>query len=164
VRPNAYCVTDTNVWIDLRVGNLLNNVFELATDWVISDFIEDEIPQERRELLVEWGLEELSLGGDDVEAVISLNEDYPAPSRTDMSALFVAQTMDGVLVTGDGALRSAAKQEGVEVHGTLWVADLLVDTGTVKSTEAARGLQLMMQSDRWLPTDEVNKRINAWQP
>lgn len=162
--PGACCITDTNVWIDLRVGNLLDNVFELDARWLIPDLVGHELGTKRKELLVEWGLEVRSLTGDEVEAVIRLNETYSAPSRTDMATLVVARAEDGILVTGDGPLRDAAAEEDIEVHGTLWVVDALVDTGTVEPPEAARALQLMMGADRRLPEDEVNERITKWQP
>lgn len=78
-----------------------------------------------------------------------------------MATLVVARAEDGILVTGDGALRDAAETEGIEVHGTLWIVDALVDTGTVAPPEAARALQLMMEADRRLPEDEVNQRVDA---
>jgi hypothetical protein len=157
-------VTDTNVWIDLRVGNLLDNVFELDARWLIPDLVGSELGTERKELLVEWGLEVRSLTGEEIEAVIRLNDAYSAPSRTDMATLIVARAEDGILVTGDGALREAAGEEDIEVHGTLWVVDALVDTEIVETAEAARALQLMMEADRRLPRDEVNQRVEAWQP
>lgn len=160
--PGACCVTDTNVWIDLRVGNLLDNVFELDARWLIPDLVGRELGAERKELLVEWGLEVRPLTGDEVESVIRLNDAYSAPSRTDMATLVVARAEDGILVTGDGPLRDAADEENIEVHGTLWVVDALVDTGIVEPPEAARALQLMMEADRRLPRDEVNKRVDSW--
>ena len=162
--PGACCVSDTNVWIDLRVGNLLDNVFELDARWLIPDLVGSELGTERKELLVEWGLEVRSLTGEEIEAVIRLNDAYSAPSRTDMATLIVARAEDGILVTGDGALREAAGEEDIEVHGTLWVVDALVDTEIVETAEAARALQLMMEADRRLPRDEVNQRVEAWQP
>ena len=160
--PGACCVTDTNVWIDLRVGNLLDNVFELDARWMIPDLVGRELGADRKELLVEWGLEVRSLTGDEVEAVVRLNETYSAPSRTDMATLVVTWAEEGILVTGDGALRAAADAEDIEVHGSLWVVDGLVDTGTVELPEAARALQLMMEADRRLPEDEVRQRVNEW--
>lgn len=162
--PGACCVTDTNVWIDLRVGNLLDNVFELDARWLIPDLVGRELSTKRKELLVGWGLEVRSLTGEEIEAVIRLNDTYSATSRTDMATLVVARVEDGILVTGDAGLREAAEEEGIEVHGTLWVVDVLVDTGTIEPLEAARALQLMMEADRWLPENEVNERIDAWQP
>ena len=160
--PGACCVTDTNVWIDLRVGNLLDNVFELDARWLIPDLVGRELGTERKELLVEWGVEVRSLTGEEIEAVIRLNQSYSAPSRTDMATFIVARAENGILVTGDGALRDAADEEDIEVHGTLWMVDALVDTGTIEPPEAARALQLMMEADRRLPKEEVDRRIDKW--
>jgi hypothetical protein len=79
-----------------------------------------------------------------------------------MATLVVARAENGILVTGDAALRDAADEEDIEVHGTLWVVDALVDTGTVEPPEAARALQLMMEADRRLPEDEVHHRLENW--
>lgn len=160
--PGVCCVTDTNIWIDLRVGGLLDSVFELDVRWLIPDLIRRELGQDLANLLAEWGLEERTLSGDEVEAVIALNAKYAAPSRTDMATLVVAQTENGILVTGDSALRDAASEEGIEVHGTLWIVDHLVDTSTVRPNEAARALQLMEEGGRRLPQDEVRRRIRKW--
>ena len=107
-------------------------------------------------------MEVRSLTGEEIEAVIRLNQSYSAPSRTDMATLVVARAENGILVTGDGALRDAADEEEIEVHGTLWVVDALVDTETVEPAEAARALQLMMEADRRLPKEEVDRRIDKW--
>lgn len=160
--PGTCCVTDTNVWIDLRVGNLLDNVFELEARWLIPDLVGRELGADIRGLLVGWGLHVRSLSGDEIEAVTELGARYAAPSRTDVATLVVAREEGGVLVTGDQDLRDAAESEGIEVHGSLWVVDALVDTGTVEPPEAARALQLMLEADRRLPEDEVNERIKDW--
>lgn len=156
------CITDTNVWIDLHVGGLLDSVFELDAEWLIPDFVQAELGSELEELLVEWGLRVQSLSGEQVLELIELNRSYPAPSPTDMSTLVLARSLGGTLVTGDAALRSAAKAEDIEVHGTLWIADMLVENSIIMPHQAARALQLMMQDDRRLPKRETNKRIQSW--
>lgn len=42
---------------------------------------------ERKAMLVKRGLEVRSLTGNEIEAVVRLNESYAAPSRTDMATL-----------------------------------------------------------------------------
>lgn len=160
--PGSCCVTDTNVWIDLQVGNLLDNVFELDVRWLIPDLIGHELGDDVKHLLIEWGLEERSLSGDEIEAVVELGATYSAPSRTDVATLVVARAENGILVTGDQALREAAQEENIDVHGTLWVVDALVETDTIAPGEAARALQLMMEASRRLPKQEVNRRIERW--
>jgi hypothetical protein len=162
VSPGVCCVTDTNIWIDLQEGGLLDSVFELDAQWLIPDLVERELGARLSTRLVEWGLAIRSLDGDEIEAVMSLSASYVRPSRTDLSTLVVANSEHGILVTGDGALRAAAKEEGTEVHGTLWIVDALVAQEIVREQEAARALQLMMDGDRRLPRSEVQKRINRW--
>lgn len=157
------CVTDTNVWIDLHVGGLLGSVFELNISWIIPDLIFDELQEPSGAMLLEWGLERRSLSGDEVEAVVALASQHSRPSRADLTALVLAEVADAILVTGDGALREAAEAEGVEVHGTLWITDMLVESEIVAPEEAARSLQLMVAADRHLPKREVQRRIKRWQ-
>lgn len=40
--------------------------------------------------------------------------------------------------------------------------DALVDLKIVDPPEAARALQLMMEADRRLPKEEVDRRIDKW--
>jgi hypothetical protein len=42
-------------------------------------------------------------------------------------ALLLAKINSCALITGDDALRKAAKEEGVPVHGLLWILDRLVE-------------------------------------
>ncbi len=65
------------------------------------------------------------------------------------------------LLTGDRHLREAATQEGVAVHGTLWLLDELVRLGTIVPLQAA-ALEHMLAHGRRLPQDECQKRIERW--
>lgn len=156
------CVTDTNIWIDLQAGGLLDSVFELDVRWLIPDLVERELGESFSARLVEWGLVIRPLSGEEVEAVIDLAETYPRPSRTDLATLVVANTEGGILTTGDAALRDAGQSEDTEVHGTLWIVDALVQQEIIRQREAARALQLMMDGDRRLPHSEVQRRIKEW--
>lgn len=154
--PGVCCVTDTNIWIDLQEGGLLDSVFEMDVKWLIPDLVERELVEHEAGeslsvRLVEWGLVIRALDGDEIEAVIDLGSTYARPSRTDLATLVVADNENGILVTGDAALRDAAEGEGIEVHGTLWIVDALVAQEIVRKREAARSLQLMMDGDRRLP-------------
>lgn len=162
--PGVCCVTDTNVWIDLQTGGLLDSVFELEVRWLIPDLVERELGANLSARLVEWGLIIRPLDGEEIEAVVALGGESIRPSRTDLSTLVVADSENGILVTGDGALRDAAEAEGTGVHGTLWIVDALVSQDVVREQEAARALQLMMDGDRRLPRRAVERRVQKWSP
>jgi len=66
------------------------------------------------------GLVEAELSEVGVQKVAELVKKYPQhPGRLDLFALVLAMQESAVLLTGDGALRKAASNEGVEYHGTL---------------------------------------------
>lgn len=68
---------------------------------------------------------------------------YPRPGRIDLISLVLAMGEKAMLLTGDEALRVAAFQEGVEVHGTLWLLDTMVELGAISRAEGHRSLELM---------------------
>lgn len=158
------CVTDANVWIDLDHGGLLGRAFELGDELVIPDLIfYEELFTPDTALLLELGLQVGGLSGAQLATLSdTLADRYPRASRRDLSSLILARDEGSVLVTGDKALRAAARAEGVEVHGVLWVLDRLVAEAGVRPAEAARSLRLIMRGGARLPEQEVNKRLRAW--
>ena len=157
------CVTDANVWIDLDHGGLLGRAFELGDELAVPDLVlRDELLTVDGGLLVRLGLRVAGLSGDQLVAVSGLSRLYPRPSVRDLASLVLARDSGGVLLTGDGALRSAAAAEGVEVHGVLWVLDRLVAEAGLSPGEAARSLQLIVRGGAWLPRREVARRLSEW--
>lgn len=157
------CVTDANIWIDLHNADLLDAAFELGHTWRTPDLIvQDEVLTVDRDLLVDLGLDVRTLSGDELSKIAALNGRYPSPSPKDLAALVVADSDDGIVVTGDGPLRSAAEDEGMTVHGVLWVLDQLVEEKIVTEARAAKALKMMLQQGARLPKIDVEKRIHRW--
>jgi predicted nucleic acid-binding protein len=92
--------------------------------------------------------------------VLDLAERYARPSRVDLFALVLARDFDAVLLTGDSSLRDAAENEGVRVHGVLWLLDLMVYHGIISKRDGATSLELMVRCGSRLPCDEVRARID----
>ena len=67
-----------------------------------------------------------------------------------------------VLLTGDGHLRQAARREGVEVHGVLWVLDGLLEDRGLTAREAIQALRRMLDAGARLPEPEWRRRLRAW--
>ena len=157
------CVTDANIWIDVHNADLLDAVFELPVTWRTPDIVlHNEVRTVDRTLLIERGLEERTLSGHELNRILELNDQYPNPSPRDLAVLVVADVDDGIVVTGDGPLRSAATSEGQTVHGVLWVLDQLVERDIVKPTRAAAALDAMVQQGSRLPERPVKKRLRRW--
>ena len=83
---------------------------------------------------------------------------------SDTVALAIAQARGIVLMTGDGRLRRAAREEGVEVLGTIGVLDRLLAEGLVDQDEYRACISSLMIANGGvvrLPEDELRKRLSS---
>jgi hypothetical protein len=157
-------VTDTNVWIDFHAGRICRVAVSLPYNWIAPDLVIGELRDERSGACVlSLGVRSVGLTGEQVEEVTRLGARYRGVSVIDLAALVLTGAQGGTLLTGDRLLRAAAEQEGVEVHGTLWLLDQLVTRGRLASHGAAAALQQMVDAGRRLPADEVRRRLELWQ-
>lgn len=153
------CVTDTNIWIDLHRGGLIENAFDLPLELIAPDVIIAELQIPSGNSLVSFGLHIQELSGSQVLKVLNLAECYARPSREDLFALVLAKEIDAMLLTGDGSLRDAAVEEGVKVHGVIWLLDLMVENGIIDKRKRATSLKLMVKSGSRLPCEDVKVRL-----
>ncbi|NJO07425.1 MAG: DUF3368 domain-containing protein [Chloroflexaceae bacterium] len=109
-----------------------------------------------------YGLQVLELPGEQVREVERMRVHYPKPGINDLFALVLAKATTGLLLTGDRHLREVAENEGVKVHGTLWVLDQLVEHQTISPSVAVPALQAMLDHGSRLPRDECQKRLASW--
>lgn len=155
-------VLDTTICIDLFNGQLLEKATRLPYELVLSDVINEELIKPPGKDLIEIGYTVLSLDEEGIEQIISLRERYSKPSTNDLFALLLAKSNTCSLVTGDDNLRKSAKNEGVAVHGLLWLLDKLVDHSILKPLEAAEALERILAEGSWLPKKECDIRIKRW--
>ncbi|WP_457651235.1 type II toxin-antitoxin system VapC family toxin [Rhodocaloribacter sp.] len=156
------CITDANIWIDLDAGRLLRHVFALAITWATPDIILEELNTVDVDWLLRQGVTSHPLSSMQVEHTAALAARYRRPSEADLAALVLAADKGAVLVTGDGALREAALQEGVVVHGVLWLLDRMIATTVIDASTAADGLQRMLDNGARLPRADVDERLRRW--
>ena len=154
------CVTDSNIWIDLHRGDLIDEAFLLPFEFMAPDvIIADELLTPNGGELVQLGLQEKELSGKQVLMVVDLAKRYVRPSRQDLFALVLARETDAILLTGDGDLRNVAHEINVEVHGTIWLLDQMVDRGIIDKRERANSLERMIKSGSRLPKNEIKARL-----
>lgn len=71
-----------------------------------------------------------------------------------------------MVLSGDRRLRSSARARHLELHGTLWMMDQLVDKRLLKPAVAADRLDSLMKrtgsQQRFLPKTECESRIRGW--
>ena len=155
-------VVDANVIIDLHIGGLIIETFEMPYHFMTPNVIVEEIHSPKGIALIKLGLESVDLPERLVQEVYRLSFIYRKPSPKDIAALVLAHDLGVVLVTGDRRLAEAAAQEGVHTHGTLWVLDELIQLGIITPDIGADGLDRMRQYGSRFPEYECLKRLSRW--
>ena len=160
-----YISSDTNIWIDFAQINRLTFPFMLDYVYCMStDAIADELisPPDMGKRLIDSGLRPVEINDEEYFLALEYGSRCKKLSVYDRLALAIAKKRDYVLLSGDGALRKAAKLEGVEVRGTLWVFDQLLMTGKIAREEYNKAM-IDLRDDPTgrirLPKEEIRKRI-----
>ncbi len=141
---------------------------QLPYDFVIPDVLfEQELVQfsNAEKELIEKKLRVLSLPGEWIGRVQSVNRDYPALTLNDCFAFVLAeQTPDCILMTGDRSLRDLATISGIEVHGVLWGIDEMYSMRVATANQLYSAL-LLFKTDSTvrLPTYDLNRWIERYQ-
>lgn len=160
-------VNDASCLIDLRKGRLLHVLLKLPYRFVIPHPVRhsellDFTPQEWA-LLDGGGMETLDLQAERVSEVFAIKASYPKLSANDCFCLVTTRYFEGaVLLTGDGLLRRAAGEDGLRVHGVLWVIDELRRTSKCSDDLLIAALECW-QVDRavFLPKSEIEQRLRT---
>ena len=152
-------ISDANVLIDIEEGELTSSLFRLPHRIATPDLLfYDELESHHPDLL-ESGLELLPMPGELIEEAQRLAAIHPAPSRYDMLALVLAQDHQCALLTGDNPLRKLASEQGVEVHGTLWLVERMVGEGVLTKDQARAAYEQMQWCGSRLPWDKAFRRL-----
>lgn len=140
-------VSDSSCLIDLRKASLLGPFLRLPYEIVIPDTLfHDELlkfTEAERTLLITGGLQIRELPGKGVERAQDLERGFPSLSIHDCFAFALAEHLaDSILLSGDGKLRSVAKQHSIEVHGILWVIEEMYKEATATVEPLVTALEL----------------------
>ena len=160
-------VQDANILIDMMEGGFCDLWFALniethTTDQIISEINEPD-QQLQIEVLVSSGkLGVTSLDASEMGEVVLLRMQNDDLTIQDCSVLKLSEHLDAMLLTGDKDLRRFAKNRLVEVHGTLWILDQLIDRRLLAPRQAIEKLQKLLNTKRRLPKGECQKRLKAW--
>lgn len=162
-------IHDANVLIDLVTSDLLEPWCKLNFRMMTTSLVWHEVnrkgqkPKLRR--VEERGAFSVEpVGAEMLADVVALQMDLPTGlSLEDASVLFLASREGAILLTGDGVLRRCASERGIDVHGILWLFDLLVARQVVMPGLAADRLEGLKKAGlSRLPEEECNQRIRKW--
>lgn len=155
-------IFDSSICIDLYHGKLLKAVLQLPLELVLPDVIIAELEEPAGDLLSKIGFIKEDISGKETNDIVALRNEYASPSTNDLVALYLAKRNACYLITGDNALRNAAKQEGVTAHGLLWLMDILIEKKIITKSEAFEALETMIKAGSWLPQKECEERFKKW--
>lgn len=160
-------VNDTSVLIDLIDMNLLRVYVDLGWELRTTDLILDELSDDAEyhqvEALVLNGhliVESLDIQTMSVVAVMSI--DNSGLSIEDCSVWHTAKSRDAILMTADQSLRKKAMTDGVEVHGSLYIVDKMLDDGAISAEEAIDALNELKAANERAPSKEIDQLIQRY--
>ena len=153
-------ISDANILIDIEDGQLTPIIFRLSYEIAVPDILYELELRERHSHLLEAGLQIKSLTAESIKRTEVLIQQYPRPSMMDHSALALALQEQCPLLTGDKDLRTAAKKEGVEVHGTIWIIEKLLNQKMIQQSQAKRSFDAMRAKGSRLPWGDVEKLLS----
>lgn len=157
-------VSDTSILIDLERGDLLPLAFSSGVPMVVPDLLyEKELEPYNGAYYLGLGLQVVTLRPDEVSFAQTVKNARKPLSLPDCFALSCARRQEHLLLTGDGALRAAAKDYGVQMYGLPWLLGGLAESGTASLSALHEGLTKISQGLRCrLPKVEIQKRLKAW--
>ena len=160
-----YISSDTNVWIDFLTINRIKLPFRLPYTYIMNqDAIDEELlsPPNFKEQLLAAGLVATELTDDEFFLAEGYGIHYRKLSVHDRIALAIAKKRNITLLTGDQALRNAARSEGVSLIGTIGILDQLYDQELISTEEyvdSLKDLQAKNGAVVRLPANELEIRI-----
>ncbi len=155
-------ITDANILIDLKNANLVDAL--LRTEWrvITTDFVFEELNPST--IAVDsFGIEVINLSGVEIAEIFEIRQNHNRLSIPDISALILAEKIDGILLTGDKRLKSLClKRNKIGVHGVLWILDQLVNLKIIDSNHAIKAIFKMKFKGARLPEKECQELISKW--
>lgn len=162
--PKKLIISDANVLIDMEVGHLVEAMFRLPFQFAVPDALFRDELSPRHAHLLDLGLSALELNSAGVARAVELIQRYShlRTSRYDLFAAALAVQEKCSLLTGDADLRLVCDQEGIEVHGTIWLVEQLHVAALVDAdaAEAAYGRMLLNRSR--LPAGEIEAQLRRF--
>lgn len=161
-------ISDSNIFIDMIVSDLLEQMFRLPEAFAVPDVLYEEELSEQHPELLELGLLRLALTGDGVAEAVQLRAictGRDAPSQNDLMALILAKQENAPLLTGDRRLRKLAEVHYgyIEIRGTIWLMERLVGEALITPTDAALAYDKMRRAGSRLPwTTDVARQLRDW--
>lgn len=139
----------------MEVANLTAKMFMLPYSFATPDILYYEELEEEHQNLLAIGLKILPLHSETIKYTETIVLKYPRASKNDLFTLALAKQECCPLLTGDNALRKAAKQENVAIFGTIWIMDELIKHSIITKNESMEAYDIMKKNKRRLPWELI---------
>lgn len=146
----------------MEAGEILEQMFELEYDFAVPDILFEQELNNPNYLLL--GLSTLELTEESVNEVVRIKQETasPAISTNDIFALCLAKQENCRLLTGDRALRMLSEDEGVQVHGSIWVIEQMLSTNLITVEQCENAYNLMRADGSRLPWGDIENQLNRF--
>jgi predicted nucleic acid-binding protein len=99
------------------------------------------------------------LNAKEIDIVRNLITNRTFKGITDKSVLWKASVLSCPLLTGDKKLRSEARDMGIEVHGSIWVIETLIDNNLILKSTGIEFLEKLKVVNGSLPLEIIDSLI-----
>lgn len=160
-------INDANILIDLFHLDLLDMFFKLKDfDIRTTDFVFNELYEEQKEVLKQFvethSFQLIESNERDLQMIFTLFNETKGLSIPDCSVMYFANKEQGILLTGDGKLRSQSLKKGVEVKGILYIFDILLLSELISFEMAIYKIEQLYQKNQRLPQKAKTERLECW--
>lgn len=157
-------ITDVSVLFDLYQLGILPEFFALKAEISTTSFVYNEIVVANQVIEFEvykrsQKLNIILLTEEDQEAVNQFTTKRNLKSLPDKTMLWKSIQLSCALLTCDRKLKLEAKEHGVEVHGSIWVIEKLVEENILDKSIAIVLLEKLKTVNDRLPMEEIDKVI-----
>ena len=155
-------INDANILIDIVQLDLVDAFLLLAFEMYTTDFVFEELESFQKEALLSEKLIILKTNENELLHIVALTTQHNGLSFEDCSVWYYAQKMEGVLITGDGKLRTKAKAAGIEVKGIIYIIEEIMKQNILEKLICIDKLEVLKILNNRLPIAEIDRRIELW--
>lgn len=160
-------ITDVSVFFDLYNIKVLPEFFALDWEIMTTDFVYNEILHAEQKDTFEVfersrRLKIVTTSAEEIEQILEAEFSTGLLSFKDKTIFWKALQLNATLLTSDRRLRKEAKQNTIEVHGSLWVLEQLIVAKLISKKCAVAALNLLKQTNKRLPLKLVEELMKKW--
>ena len=157
-------ITDTNIFFNIISIGALPEFFSLDYEIYTTIFVTEEIRRSDQKDAIEVFIRAkeiivIEFTAEEIEEIYGFRTNRYFKGITDKSILWKSLQLDCPLLTGDKKLRKEAEEQGVEVHGSIWVIKNLVENGLIDKEKGIQLLESMKKVNPSLPLDKIDRLI-----